>query len=140
MGSKYFSALDLSSGYYNVEIKENDREKTAFATRKGQYEFNHMPFGLCGAPASFQRLVNLILRDENFYKCLIYLDNILIFGRSIEEHNERLRTVLEKIRQSKVKLSPSKCVFLKTSVKYLGHIISSEGVKTDPEKISAVKN
>ena len=139
-GAKYFSALDLSSGYYNLEINENDKQKTAFGTRRGQYEFNRLPFGLCGAPATFQRLMHLILREENFEKCVIYLDDILIYGRTINEHNERLRLVLNKIRQSGVKLSPTKCAFLRNSIKYLGHIISERGVETDPDKITAVTN
>lgn len=137
-GAKYFSALDLSSGYYNIEISENDKEKTAFATRRGQFEFNRMPFGLCGAPATFQRLMHIILREENFEKCLIYLDDILIYGSSMEEHNKRLKDILDKITKAGVKLSPGKCYFLKRSIKYLGHIISNKGVETDPDKIKAV--
>ena len=85
-------------------------KKTAFATRRGQFEFNRLPFGLCWAPATFQRLINLILREENFEKCVAYLKDILIYGRNIKEHNERLISVLKKIREAGVKLSPNKCI------------------------------
>ena len=82
----------------------------------------------------------MILREENFEKCVIYLDDILIYGKNIQEHNERLKIVLNKIRQSGVKLAPAKCAFMRDSIKYLGHIISEKGIKTDPDKIRAVTN
>ena len=138
-GSKYFSTLDLSSGYHQVPVAEEDIPKTAFSTRHGQYEFVRMPFGLCGAPATFQRLMNLILRKENWINCVIYLDDILIFGKTIEEHNHRLEMVLSRIKQAGLKLAPTKCKFMETEIKYLGHIINEEGVKTDPDKISSIK-
>ena len=138
-GSKYFSSLDLSSGYYQVPMKETDQEKTAFNTKRGQYEFTRMPFGLCSAPATFQRLMNMVLRKENWSKCVVYLDDILIFGHTITEHNERLNEVLMRIRDAGLKLSPSKCHFLKTEINYLGHIIDGNGVRTDPAKIKCIK-
>ena len=103
MGANYFSDFDLSSGYCNLEIEEEDKEKTAFATRSGLFEFNQLPFGLCGVPATFQRLTNLILRKTNFEKCVAYLDYIIIYCRNIKEHNERLITVFIKIRETWVK-------------------------------------
>ena len=133
-GSMYFSTLDLSSGYYQIEMDKDDAKKTAFATRKGQYQFRRMPFGLCSAPATFQKMMNIILRNENWQKCLIYLDDVLIYGRNTDEHISRLRSVFQRIREAGLKLSPGKCQFMKTEVKFLGHIISKDGILTDPEK------
>ena len=96
----YFSTLDFSQGYHQVPVAEEDIQKTAFTTRKGQYEYLRMPFGLCSAPATFQRLMHQILQKENWQKCLIYLDDILIFARTANEHFERLKVVLERIRES----------------------------------------
>jgi len=119
-------------------MNESDKAKTAFSTRRGQWEFNRMPFGLCGAPATFQRIMNVILRDQVWRKCVIYLDDVLIFGKTIKEHNERLEEVLKQFRVSGMKLSPHKCNFLKSEVRYLGHIISNEGIATDPAKIKSI--
>ena len=129
----------MSSGYHQVPINQSDREKTAFSTRYGQYEFNRMPFGLCSAPATFQRLMNLVLRKENWLKCVIYLDDILIFGSTMDEHNERLDQVLTKIKEAGLKLAPEKCHFLRKEVHYLGHVINATGVTTDPEKIESIQ-
>ena len=139
-GSQYFSTLDLSQGYHQIAVAEDDIPKTAFATRKGQFEYKRMPFGLTTAPATFQRLMHIVLQQENWQKCLIYLDDILIFGRSVEEHLERLKAVFQRIREAGLKLSPSKCCFMKKEVEYLGHVVSSTGIKTDPKKIDKVKS
>ena len=138
-GARYFSTLDLSSGYHQVKVGEKDIEKTAFSTRYGQYEFVRMPFGLCGAPATFQRLMNVVLSKDNWINCVVYLDDILIFGKSIEEHNDRLMKVLARVKEAGLKLSADKCKFLKTEVNYLGHVINKEGVQTDPEKIACIE-
>ena len=139
-GAKYFSTLDLSQGYHQIAMDDADAKKTAFTTRKGQFQFNKMPFGLSTAPATFQRAMNLILANENWHKCLIYLDDILVFGSTLEEHNARLEAVFDRIREANIKLSPSKCKFLQSEVVYLGHVISGDEVKTDPDKINAIKN
>jgi len=137
--AKYFSTLDLSSGYYQIPVKSDDMKKTAFTTKHGQFEFTRMPFGLCSAPATFQKMMNIILQRENWSKCLIYLDDVLIFGRTIKEHNDRLSLVLQRIKEAGLKLSPEKCCILKTRVHYLGHVIDADGVRTDPDKITAIK-
>ena len=137
--AKYFSTLDLSSGYYQVPIAENDIPKTAFSTRFGQYEFTRMPFGLCAAPATFQRVMNVVLRGENWVNCVVYLDDVLVFGKTIDEHNERLDRILQKMRKAGLKLSPTKCQLARKEVKYLGHVISGEGVQTDPDKTKAIR-
>ena len=132
-GSQWFSTLDLLSGYWQVEMKEVDKEKTAFCTTEGLFQFNVMPFGLCNAPASFQRLMDLVLASLQWSECLVYLDDVIIIG-NFEEHLQNLRSVLQQLRESKLKLKPSKCYFFKTEVEYLGHIISRSGVATDSKK------
>ncbi|MEL7307077.1 MAG: reverse transcriptase domain-containing protein [Pseudomonadota bacterium] len=139
-GSKYFSSLDLSMGYHQIEMNQNDVEKTAFTTRTGQYAFQRMPFGLCGAPQSFQRVMASILRDQNWKHCVIYLDDILVHGKTLKEHNERLRSVLRCLSNAGVKLSPNKCSFMKTETVYLGHVIDKKGLRTDPAKIEKILN
>ena len=139
-GSKYFTKLDLRSGYWQVEIREDDKSKTAFHVGAlGFYEFNRMPFGLCNAPATFQRLMERCMGDLNLYDCLIYLDDIIIFSSTFEDHLCHLEAVFSRLKQHNLKLKASKCEFLKSEVKYLGHVVSEDGVKTDPEKIDALK-
>ena len=137
-GAQWFSTVDLLSGYWQVEVAEEDKPKTAFATREGLYEFNVMPFGLCNAPATFQRLMDLVLAGVQWTQCLVYLDDVIIIGRDFEEHLQNLSTVLQKLREAGLRLKPSKCSFCQESVSYLGHIVSREGVSTDPEKTAKV--
>ncbi|GFW01229.1 retrovirus-related Pol polyprotein from transposon 412 [Trichonephila clavipes] len=139
-GHKWFSTLDLKSGYWQVEIHPEDREKTAFTSGQGLWQFKVMPFGLCNAPATFERLMETVLKGLTFEACLIYLDDVIIGGRTFEEHLQNIRKVLSKLSDANLKLNPSKCKFFQKEVNYLGHIISAEGVRTDPEKVSAVKN
>lgn len=137
-GSQWFSTIDLLSGYWQVGIAEKDKEKTAFITQKGLFEFNVMPFGLCNAPATFQRLMDLTLAGMLWTECLVYLDDVIIFGRTFEEHLRNLGSVLERLRGVNLKAKPSKCAFFQKQVLYLGHIVSSEGVSTDPSKTEKV--
>ncbi|GFX61689.1 retrovirus-related Pol polyprotein from transposon 17.6 [Trichonephila clavipes] len=138
-GHKWFSTLDLKSGYWQVEIHPEDRE-TAFTSGQGLWQFKVMPFGLCNAPATFERLMETVLKGLTFEACLIYLDDVIIGGRTFEEHLQNIRKVLSKLSDANLKLNPSKCKFFQKEVNYLGHIISAEGVRTDHEKVSAVKN
>ena len=138
LGSKYFTTLDLASGYWQVEINESDKEKTAFSTRQGHFEFNVMPFGLTNAPATFQRLMECILAGLNMEQCLIYIDDIIIFGSSVDEHLQRLDNVLGRIRAAGLKLQTKKCCFVQEQVHYLGHIVSANGIQPDKSKIQAV--
>ncbi|GFX64608.1 hypothetical protein TNCV_1671441 [Trichonephila clavipes] len=133
-GHKWFSTLDLKSGYWQVEIHPEDREKTAFTSGQGLWRFKVMPFGLCNAPATFERLMETVLKGLTFEACLIYLDDVIIGGRTFEEHLQSIRKVLSKLSDANLKLNPSKCKFFQKEVNYLGHIISAEGVRTDPEK------
>lgn len=137
-GSALFTTLDLSSGYYNVPMKEEDIGKTAFSTRTNHWEFIRMPMGISTAPATFQRLMHKIFEKEKWHQCLIYLDDVLVFSRDLDEHIQRLRSIFQRIRESGVKLSPKKCNFLRSEVSYLGHTISQSGVKTDERKIKKV--
>ena len=133
-GSRWFTTLDLLSGYWQVEVAEEDKEKTAFCTTEGLFQFRVLPFGLCNGPASFQRLMDLVLSGLQWSQCLVYLDDIIVLGRSFEEHIRNLDCVFQRLRESGLRLKPSKCVFFQEEVKYLGHIISREGVATDPDK------
>ena len=137
-GSHWFTTLDLLSGYWQVEMAKEDREKTAFCTQEGLFEFKVMPFGLCNAPATFQRLMDLILAGVQWSTCLVYIDDIVIPGRTSEEHMGNLRVVLQKLREAGLRLKPSKCSFFQRQVGYLGHIVSREGVATDPAKTEKV--
>lgn len=129
----------MRSGYWQVEIREEDKHKTAFTVGNlGFYECNRMAFGLTNAPATFQRLMERTMGDLNLRECLIFLDDILIFSENFEDHLERLERVFSKLKEHGLKLKASKCEFFKTSVRYLGHIVSQSGVKTDPDKLLAL--
>ncbi|XP_037829581.1 uncharacterized protein LOC112450694 [Kryptolebias marmoratus] len=138
-GSKWFTVLDLKSGYYQIEVEEDDKEKTAFVTPLGFWEFNRMPQGITNAPSTFQRLMERCVGDMNLHEVLVFLDDLIIFSDSLEEHERRLMRVLHRLKEYGLKLSPEKCKFFQTTVRYLGHIISEHGVETDPEKIQALK-
>ena len=140
-GARYFTKLDLRSGYWQVEIDELDKHKTAFQVGTlGFFEFHRMPFGLCNAPATFQRLMERCMGEMNLRDCLIYLDDIIIFSSTFEEHLERLEAVFSRLQLHNLKLKASKCDFLRSRVAYLGHIVSEEGIQTDPEKTAAIEN
>jgi len=137
-GSQWFSTLDLLSGYWQVEVAEGDQEKTAFTTQSGLFEFKVMPFGLCNATATFQRLMDLVFAGVQWSHCLVYLDDIIVVGRSFDNHLQNLSIVLQRLRKANLHLKPAKCSFCKTLVTYLGHIVSREGVATDCEKTNRV--
>ncbi len=139
-GAQYFSKLDLASGYHQIRIKAEDVHKTAFRTRYGHYEYLVMPFGLCNAPATFQRLMNDLFRAELDDFVLVYLDDILIFSRTEEEHRQHVARVLEILQENQLYAKMSKCEFGKQRVEFLGHVVSAEGVHVDPRKISAIKD
>ena len=139
-GSCCFSSLDLASGYWQVPMDEADKPKTAFTTPFGLYQFNVMPFGLCNAPATFQRLMTRVLAGLHWSVALVYLDDIIVFSPTIEEHFDRLEKVFQALRQAKLKVKPRKCHFFQSNIKYLGHIVSKKGISTDPEKTSVIVN
>ena len=137
-GSKLFTTLDLLSGYWQVEVAEADRAKTAFCTTEGLYEFTVMPFGLCNAPATFQRLMDLVLRGLQWSQCLVYINDVIIPGRCFEDHLGNLQAVFQRLRQAGLKLQPKKCAFLQRQVNYLGHVVTCDGVAADPTKVEKV--
>ncbi|XP_041419675.1 uncharacterized protein LOC121393898 [Xenopus laevis] len=137
-GSAWFSVMDLRSGYYQIPMDPEDQEKTAFICPLGFYQFTRMPQGISGAPATFQRLMEKVLGDLTPRHCIVYLDDIIVFGSTLEEHDIRLFNVLEHLRQEGLKLSLDKCKFARKSVRFVGHIVSADGVDTDPEKVAAV--
>lgn len=138
--SKYFTTLDLHSGFHQIPMDKNDIEKTAFSTSSGHYEFLRMPFGLKNAPASFQRMMILALGDLVNKICLVYIDDVVIFGRTLEEHLHNIKLVFEKLRKANLKIQLDKSEFLKEQTKYLGYIITPDGIKTDPSKVEAIRN
>jgi transposase InsO family protein len=139
-GAKWFSTLDLASGYWQVAVAEKDREKTAFTTKFGLYEFNVLPFGLCNGPATFQRLMEQVLRGLQWKSLVLYLDDIIVFSQTFEEHLIRLQEVLGRLRNAGLKLKPMKCQFFQGQVSFLGHIIDAQGIHTDPDKVRQIKN
>lgn len=132
--------MDLTSGYYNIPLHEDDRKFTAFFLPLGLHEYNWLPQGLCNSSATFMRMMLTVFSDQNFLILLCYLDDLLVFGKTEEESLERLEMVFQHLKAHNLKLSPSKCRFLRRSVKFLGHIVSEEGVTSDPAKIEAIKN
>ena len=142
-GAKFFCTLDLISGYHQLELTEESKAKTAFITPRmnpSQWEFNMLPFGVLGGPATFQRLIDLLLLGLEYKIALAYLDDIIVFGRTHRECLERLEQVFARLAASGLKLKPSKCVLFAPETTFLGHVISAEGVKCDPKKVEAVKN
>ena len=140
---RYFSCLDLISGYHQVPLTPEAQERTAFITPKmspSHWEYKYMPFGLMSAPATFQRLVDTMLRGIQYDTCMAYLDDIIVISSTISEGIDRLKDVFERIRMAKLKLKAEKCDLFKEEITYLGHVISADGVRTDPKKISAVKD
>ena len=138
-GAQYFSTLDLAMGFHQVPMHPNSKSKTAFSTPYGHFQFKRMPFGLKNAPATFQRLMNKVLSGLQGHEILVYMDDIVIYARSLQEHTKKLTILLERLETANLTLEPSKCMFLRKEVGYLGHIISNEGVKPDPKKIEAVR-
>ena len=139
-GNKLFSVLDMKSGYHQIPIAEEHKERTAFTVGTlGFFEYNRMPMGLTNAPATYQRLMEECLGDLLHRVCFIYLDDIIIFAKTFDEHQERLRMVFERLKECGIKLSPGKCALFMKKVKYVGHVVSENGIEPDEDKISKVK-
>ena len=137
-GAQVFSKIDLRSGYCQLKIKEEDISKTAFRTRYGHYEFLVMPFGLTNAPAAFVELMNRIFQPLLDICVIVFIDDILVYSKSNQEHEEHLRNVLSILREKKLYAKFSKCEFWLNEVAFLGHVISGKGISVDPRKIEAV--
>src|SRR3954454_22836318 len=139
-GSQWFSSIDLASAYWQVEMDEKDIEKMAFITSEGLYEFLVMPFGLCNAPATFQRLMHEVLGNLIYTKAPVYLDDIIIHSKTFEQHLKDIDEVFGKLRDARLMSKESKCEFCAPEIKFLGHIIGKDGRKVDLNKVEKVKN
>lgn len=138
--STYFTTLDLANGFHQIQVHPNSIQKTAFSTENGHFEFLRMPFGLQNAPSTFQRMMDSVLAGLQNYICLVYLDDIIIFSSSLQEHIKNCRLVFERLRKFNLKIQLDKSEFLKHEVDYLGHVITGKGVKPNPEKIRAIQD
>ena len=138
-GATMFSCFDVTSGYHQIPVKESDIPKTAFCTKYGLYEYISMPMGLTNSPATFQRLMELALSGLQWHTCLIYLDDIVVFGSTFDEHLQRVEEVLNRIRTAGLKLKPEKCQLFQKEVDFLGHLVSAEGLRPNPHNIAKVE-
>lgn len=136
--SMYFTTLDLAKGFYQIQVDEADVHKTAFTVEGGHYEFLRMPFGLKTAPATFQRLMNTVLKDHINRICLVYLDDIIIFSTSLQEHIQSLKLIFNCLKEANLKVQLDKSEFFKRQTEFLGHIITQEGIKPNPSKVQCV--
>jgi len=139
-GMCLFTSLDLLSGFWQIPIKEEDKPKTAFITSQGLYEYNVMPFGLTNSPPTFQRCMDMVLAGLKWTRCMVYIDDIIIFSKNDDDHFQNLRLVFDRLKEYNLKLKPSKCHFMFNTLPFLGHIITPDGVKTDSRKVSKLKD
>jgi len=139
-GSSWYSTLDLRSGYYNIPIDEDDRNKSSFVTQSGCYRFTVMLFGLTCAPSVFQRLIDFVLCGLSYITCLVYLNDAIVFRRSFEEQLYRLDEVFARLQSAKLKLKPSKCSLFQRSVEFFRHVTSEQGIAMQDEKVSAIRD
>jgi transposase InsO family protein len=137
-GARWFTTLDLRSSYHQIELEPSDADKTAFICRRGSFRYLTMPFGLCNAGATFQRLMDVLMMGLKYETCVVYLDDIVVFSSSLNQHVERLELVLQRLQNAGLKLKPEKCKLMRRAVDFLGHIVSADGVSVNPDKISAV--
>jgi hypothetical protein len=137
--AKYISTMDAEKGYWQIQMDQRSKKYTAFCTDRGFFEYNCMPFGLKNAPATYQRMMNELLKGLNDF-CLVYQDDVLVFSKTFKEHKMHIRAVLEKFREAGLTLISKKCQFGKQFVKFLGHVVSSSGTGMNPEKVSAIKS
>lgn len=138
--AQYFSVLDLASGFHQIEIDPKDVPKTAFNIDHGKYEFVRMPFGLKNAPATFQRLMDSVLRRHLGIRCFVYMDDIIVFSTSLKEHLKDIAMILQTLRDANLKVQCDKSEFLRKEVEFLGHVVTTDGVRPNPNKVEAILN
>ena len=136
-GAKIFTTLDFCIGYYHIGLDNESKAKTAFITPFGKYEFNTVPFGLAQAPAYFQQLISIVLKDCAYF-AMAYLDDIIIFNKNEEEHLKHIEIIFKKLKETGLKLKECKCDFFKKEIHYLGHLISVDGIQPLPEKLDSI--
>ena len=139
-GKQWFSTLDLASGYRQVSLSQEARIKTAFVMHSGLFQFKVMPFGLCNAPATFERLMDRVLQGLRWSRCLVYLDDIISFGSTFGDALDNLTLIFERHRAYGLQLKSTKCHLFQSSVPFLGHIVGRRGLECDPRKIEDVKS
>ena len=139
-GNSWFSTMDMNSGYWQIEIDEKDRHKTAFITKYGLFEHNRMAYGLTNAPSCFQRVVQLLLRGMTWKQILAYLDDVIVLGKHFKGHLTNIRKVLQRFREHKLKLKPKKCTFFQKQVVFLGKLVNEQGVSVNPDNVEKIKN
>ena len=139
-GARYISTLDMFSGYFQIKIAEEDKHKTAFVSTAGLHEFNRLAFGLCNAPATYQRMINTVFNDYLYSSMMAYLDDVIIFSQTFADHLRDLENAFKKLEEYNLRMKPSKCSFVASEVNFLGFIINETGISADPKKVSAVKN
>ena len=131
--------MDLTSGFWQVGMRDEDAAKTAFITSDGLYEFTAMPMGLANSPATFQRLMDQVLGNRRFEYALVYLDDVMVHSTSFDDHMVHLESVLECLREASLAVKLKKCSFAQSSTVYLGHVISERGIEPEPAKLDAVR-
>ncbi|CAB5195545.1 unnamed protein product [Rhizophagus irregularis] len=137
--AKWFSSIDLAAGFNQVEMKEEDKEKTAFVCSKGLFEYNVMPFSLTNAPATFQRLMDEILEEYINDFVVVYIDDIMIYSENLKDHMEHVEKVLKKLQENNLIIKLKKCRFLERNIEFLGHIVGNDGLRPDDKKIEKIK-
>lgn len=136
----YFTTLDLAQGFHQIEVHPNSVEKTAFTVPNGHFEYTRMPFGLKNAPATFQRMMDEVLREFLYQFCFVYMDDVIIFSKSLQDHLIHIKRIFKKFREVNLKIQLDKSEFLSREVAFLGHVITPEGIKPNPDKIAAIQN
>ena len=136
--AKYFTCLDMAMAYHQIALAPGEGPKTAFSTKQGHWEYLRLPFGVKTAPATFQKMMNSVLCGLTGTRCFVYLDDVVLYARSLAEHDVKLREVLDRLRTYSLELQPDKCQFFRKEVSYLGHLITEAGVRPDPQKVEAI--
>jgi hypothetical protein len=137
--SRYFSCIDTVMGYHQIEVAEQDRVKTAFCTKEGHWEYICLPFGLKTGPATFLRMMNVVLSGLTGSRCFVFLDDIVVYAKSLAEHDAKIKQVFDRFRESNLKLKLEKCELLRREVSYLRHVISENGVLPDKTKTKTIE-
>ena len=138
-GAKYFSTLDLKSDFFQIKIEESSRQYTVFTCKNGLFQFKRMPFGLSNNPSTFSRIMQYVLQDLNWRICVNYIDDIIVYSKTLEDHLMHLKIIFDRLNQHNLKLNPKKCNFAKTKIDFLGHTISADGIRPNNDKVKVIQ-